>query len=218
MESAGSKPNLSGRRGQAIRNDARILEAAREVFLADPGATMAAVAARAGVGISPLYRRYPSKEALLAQVARDGLRRYVEEVEAAVADAGDAWEAFAGFMARILEAGTHAIAVRLAGTFTPTPDLMDAAARAAELNTALLERTKRSGGLRPDVVVDDLSLILEQLHSIRLGDDARTRELRRRYLALALDGLRVAETELPGLPPKPEELAVRWMPGRSRSR
>lgn len=218
MESAipeAKQPGLSGRRGQAMRNDTRIPEAAREVFMADPGAPISAVAARAGVGISALYRRYPSKEALLAQVARDGLRRYIELVAAAVADEGDAWEAFADFMARILEAGTHAIASRLAGTFTPTPDLMEAAARAAELNTALLERTKRSGGLRPDIVVDDLSLIIEQLHSLRLGDEARTWELRRRYLALALDGLRVTGETLPGPPPEPMELAERWIPGRS---
>jgi AcrR family transcriptional regulator len=212
MEMAVPQRRLSGRGGQAMRNDQRIPEAAREVFMADPGAPIAAVAARAGVGISALYRRYPSKEALLAQVARDGLRRYNEVVEAAVADDGDAWQAFADFMARILEAGTHAIASRLAGTFTPTPDLMDAAAHAAELNTALLERTKERGGLRPDVVVDDLSLILEQLHSIRLGDEARTWELRRRYLALALDGLRVTGSSLPGPGPSPEELASRWIP------
>ena len=47
---------------------------------------MSAVAARAGVGISALYRRYASKEDLLRQVARDGLARYLEEAEAAVAD------------------------------------------------------------------------------------------------------------------------------------
>ena len=47
---------------------------------------MSAVAARAGVGISALYRRYASKEDLLREVARDGLRRYLDEAEAAVAD------------------------------------------------------------------------------------------------------------------------------------
>ena len=62
--------------------------------------------------------------------------------------------------------------------------------RAAELNARIVERTKAAGGLRADVVVDDLSLILEQVSSIRLGDAARTRELRHRYLALFLDGLR----------------------------
>ena len=76
--------------------------------------------------------------------------------------------------------------------------------RAAELNARIVERTKADGGLRPDVVVDDLSLILEQVSSIRLGDEARTRELRRRYLALFLDGLRSDHrSKLQGPPPKP---------------
>jgi len=42
--------------------DGRILAAAREVFINDPGAAVSAVASKAGVGISALYRRYPSKE------------------------------------------------------------------------------------------------------------------------------------------------------------
>jgi hypothetical protein len=96
------------------------------------------------------------------------------------------------------------------------------AIRAAELNELIVERTKAEGGLRPDVVVDDLSLILEQVSSIRLGTEARTRELRRRYLALFLDGLRGeagddarSPGQLPGPPPEPDELASRWMPRRS---
>jgi AcrR family transcriptional regulator len=207
---------LSGRRNQAIRNDARILEAAREIFVADPGAPVSAVAERAGVGISALYRRYPSKEDLLRQLARDGLRRYVVEAETAVADQGDAWEAFAAFMRRILDAEVHAITISLAGTFEPTPDLMDDAARSAELNEQIVERTKADGGLRPDVEVDDLSLILEQVASIRLGDGNRRRELRHRYLDLFLAGLRVREPKLSGPAPTPGELAQRWIPRHRR--
>src|SRR5262245_3294223 len=103
-ESADLEPRgLSGRRAQARRNDARIREAAREVFTADPDAPMSAVAARAGVGISALYLRYESKEDLLRQVARDGLARYLEEAEAAVADDRDVWTAFTDFMGRLLD-------------------------------------------------------------------------------------------------------------------
>ncbi len=204
---------LSGRRAQARRNDPRIREAAREVFTADPGASMSAVAARAGVGMSALYRRYGSKEDLLRQIARDGLARYLEEAGAAVADERDPWEAFVAFMGRLLDAQTVAITMSLAGTFAPNEELYAMSERAAELNARIVERTKAAGGLRPDVVVDDLSLILEQVSSIRLGDDGRTRELRHRYLALFLDGLRADGADpLPGPPPAPDELASRWMP------
>jgi len=151
---------------------------------------------------------------LLRQLARDGLQRYLVEIEAAIADDGDAWQAFERFMYRILDAEVHAITINLAGTFTPTTDLIDASQRAAELNAALVKRTRQKGGLRRDVEIDDLSLIHEQVSAIRLGDDRRTRELRHRYLALFLAGLRVGTPKLPGPAPRPEELAGRWMPRR----
>lgn len=213
MSSMESEVRLSGRRAQARRNDPRIRQAARDVFTADPDAPMSAVAARAGVGISALYRRYGSKEDLLRQVARDGLQQYLDEAEAAVVDDRDPWTAFADFMARLLDAQTVAITMNLAGTFAPNEELMAMAMRAAELNHAIVERTKAAGGLRSDMVVDDLSLIIEQVSSIRLGDERRTRELRRRYLTLFLDGLRSQSAgSLPGPPPAPDELSSRWSP------
>ena len=71
-------------------------------------------------------------------------------------------------MDRILDAETEAITINLAGTFEPSEDLYAMAERAADLNERIITRTKADGGLRPDVVVDDLSLILEQVSSIRV--------------------------------------------------
>jgi AcrR family transcriptional regulator len=208
-----SQERLSGRRAQARRNDPLIRQAAREVFTAHPDAPMSAVAGRAGVGISALYRRYASKEDLLREVARDGLQQYLDEAEAAVVDDRDPWTAFVAFMERLLDAQTVAITMNLAGTFAPNEELMEMSMRAEKLNATIVERTKAGGGLRSDVVVDDLSLILEQVSSIRLGDETRTRELRRRYLALFLDGLRSPSAgSLPGPPPAGDELASRWSP------
>jgi AcrR family transcriptional regulator len=208
-----NQPRLSGRRGQAARNDERILAAAREVFIADPKAPISAVAARAGVGISALYRRWPGKEDLLRQLCRDGLRLYVEEAEAAVSDERDAWDAFAGFLRRIVDADVHSLTVRLAGTFTPTADMFADALRSGELNERLVARTKAAGGLRSDFVTEDMTLILEQMAAIRpgiFGDARRTRELRQRYLSVILDGLRHPTTALPGPPPTDAELGGRW--------
>src|SRR5689334_12327525 len=112
--------NLSGRRAQAARNDERILTAARDVFVANPEAPIAAVAERASVGISALYRRYESKEDLLRTLCAGGLARYIEAAETALAQEGDAWEAFAGFMRAAVEANSTALTLSLAGTFEPT--------------------------------------------------------------------------------------------------
>jgi AcrR family transcriptional regulator len=202
---------LSGRRAEAARNDQRILDAARQVFIADPDAPMATVAKQAGVGMGAVYRRYRSKEELLQRLAGDGLRRYLAEAEAALADDGDPWAAFAGFMGRIVDADTHSLTVSLAGSFTPTKDLYDDAERAQELNVRLLERTKAAGAIRPDLDVNDLTFVFEQVASVRLGDPDRTRQLRHRYLGLLLDGLHTPSPgPLAGPPPTWEEIGRRW--------
>jgi AcrR family transcriptional regulator len=202
---------LSGRQAEARRNDRLILEAAREVFVADPDAPISAVAKRAGVGIGALYRRYPSKEELLRRLCAEGLQRYIAEAEAALADQGDPWAAFADFMHRIVDADTHSLTLRLAGTFSPTEELYGDSKKAQELNLRLFERTKTAGAIRPDVVVDDLSLLFEQVAAVRIGDEERTHQLRRRYLVLLLDALRVQSgSPLPGPPPSWGEVSQRW--------
>ena len=203
--------SLSGRKAEAARNDGVILAAAREVFIADPGAPISAVAKRAGVGISALYRRYGSKEGLLQKLSADGLDAYVAAVEEALADGGDPWEAFARFMRRAVDADTNSLTSRLAGTFTPTEELYREGRRARELNERLFERLGDAGVLRGDLVFDDVSLLLEQLSSVRIGDRERTLQLRHRYLALFLEVLCApAGGELPGPPPGWEETGGRW--------
>jgi AcrR family transcriptional regulator len=202
---------LSGRRAEAARNDRKILEAAREVFVADPEAPISRVAERAGVGIGALYRRYASKEDLLRRLCADGLRRYIAEAEAALAYEDDPWNAFSDFMRRIVDADTHSLTLRLAGTFTPTEELYKDSREAQELNVRLIERTRDAGAIRSDVVVDDLSLLFEQLAAIRVADQERTSQLRHRYLALLLDALHSPSgSTLPGPPPSWGEISQRW--------
>jgi hypothetical protein len=114
-------------------------------------------------------------------------------------------------MRRAVDAETNALTLRLAGTFRPTEELTAEAERAQRLNERLFRRTKAAGALRPDLHVNDVALVLEQLASIKLGDPERTRQLRHRYLALALEALHApSETRLPGSPPSWQELSGRW--------
>ncbi|RKS06347.1 TetR family transcriptional regulator [Nocardiopsis sp. Huas11] len=225
---------LSGRRGQAARNDETILEAARAVFIEDPKAPVSAVAARAGVGMSALYRRYAGKEELLRRLCHDGLLRFVGEAEAALADP-DPWRAFTGFLGRVVDADVHSLTVHLAGSFTPTEEMYGDSLRAAELGARLVDRARECGRLRADVVPDDVTLVLEGCAAIRLPDAGRTGQLRRRHLALLVRGMDTRAAAgtgdgdggdgdedgggedtgggpdaLPGPPPTGEELAWRW--------
>ena len=164
---------LSGRRAEAARNDTRILEAARAVFVDDPGAPISAVAEHAGVGVGALYRRYPSKEELLRHLCgrtpalhrrrggRPGRRRRpVGGVR--------------GFMRRCVDSDTNSLTQKLAGTFTPTEELYREAGRAQGLLSALFDRTKATGAVRDDLEVNDVGLLLEQVAALRVGDAERT--------------------------------------------
>lgn len=208
MQEPNGKP-LSGRRAQAARNDERILEAARAVFLADPDAPISAVAKHAGVGISAIYSRYSGKEELLRTLCHEGLSRFVAETEAALADDRDPSTVFADYMGRIVDADTSSLTLALAGSFTPTEEMFALAERANELLEALFDRVRNT--VRDDLAVHDLSLIWELVAAINMPVLERTKELRRRYLAVILDGLRAENaTPLPGPPPTWQEMNDRW--------
>ena len=210
-ESTGS---LSGRRAEAARNDTRILDAAREVFLADPEAPIAAVATRARVGISALYRRYPSKQDLLRALAADGLSRYVADLEAALDSDAEPWAAYTECLGRIVEGRSQALAQRLAGTFAPTPELTALAQRAGQLADTLFRRVRRSGELRDDVSAADIVLLLETVMLVELPGPDDGAALRRRYLALLLQALHnPVEARLPGPPARQADLVARWRGG-----
>ena len=74
-------------RADAARNRASIVAVAREVF-AEQGleAPLEAIAARAGVGIATLYRRFPTREKLVAAALVGKVTEYAEAAEQALAD------------------------------------------------------------------------------------------------------------------------------------
>lgn len=204
-------PPLSGRRAEAARNDGRILDAARAVFLANPSAPIADVAKAAGVGISALYRRYASKEALLRELARDGLSRYIADLSAALDADGDPWEIYSRFMHRVVDGQSQALAQRVAGTFKPTAELTRLAGKASRLANEFHDRTQQAGALRPDVSSADIVLVLEMISFVDLPGPERGRELRHRYLELLLQALRApTNARLSGKPASEADLTVRW--------
>ena len=109
---------------------------------------------------------------------------------------------------------SQALAQRLAGTFTPTPELTSLAKKAGQLETTLFRRVRRSGELRDDVSEADIVLLMEALMTIRLPDGEDDGALRHRYLALLLEALHnPVESRLPGTPAKQADLARRWRTG-----
>src|SRR5690242_5340581 len=90
-------------RADAERNRVALLAAAREIF-GEQGleASLDEIARRAGVGNATLYRRFPRRRDLIAEVFAGQMAEYVELAGAAL-DEPDPWTAFAGYVARICE-------------------------------------------------------------------------------------------------------------------
>jgi hypothetical protein len=142
---------------------------------------------------------------------------YLDEVERALADEGDPWDAYVTFLHRIVEADTHALTVSLAGAFAPTPEHMETAERMRVLGTKLFDRAKATTRLRWGVTFLDLAYLLEQVSSLRSADPARTAELRQRYLTVIIDGVSAPEApRVPGRAPTWDEQQARWVPPTDR--
>ena len=203
-------PAPRGRYREALRNDDAVLNAAREVFVERPEAKMSDVAARAGLGQASLYRRYKSKGELLNAVSADGMQSIVAAAERALEGGADPWKAFAGFMEHHIESGAGA-QLMLAGLFVPDEELFTLANHLHELTQQVVDRAIAAGAMRRDFTGADVPLLAAQLCSIRSQNPKRDQELRRRYLALALDGLRPQSSgHLPGAAPDFGELTERW--------
>jgi AcrR family transcriptional regulator len=87
-------------RADAVKNRARILAAAEEIF-ATQGVSVPidTVAELAGVGVGTLYRHFPTKEALFEAIVMARLEEVLETVRTQ-SEAPDAGEALFGFLRR----------------------------------------------------------------------------------------------------------------------
>jgi AcrR family transcriptional regulator len=201
--------SLRGRQAEARRNDARIVAAALDVFAADVAAPMSAVARRAGVGQASLYRRYPSKDTLLAEVSERGMASIGEAARAALAE-DDPGAALAGFLRWYIDSGTLRLS-GLLGAFTPPERLYTLAHDVNLAMQALVDRARAAEAVRPEVTGADLTLIARQIGALDTGDADRTQVLRQRYLTLALQGLALTGAQpLPGPAPDADELEAPW--------
>ncbi len=197
-------------RRDAERNRRRLLEAAREVF-GERGcdAPFEEIARRAGVGIGTLYRRFPTREALIDALFEQKAHDYLRASEQALA-ADDAWEGLAGFIERICEMQAHdrGFADVLTATFpSGAAPGVAAALRDARRNAEkLVARARRDGKLRRDFTHQDLAWILIANAAYLEATREVAPDAWRRYVALILDAARTpAASKLPS-PPSPKQL------------
>ncbi len=186
-------------RADAERNRAKILEAAADVFAsAGVEATLHDVAARAGVGVGTVYRRFPDKESLLGALFDDKLSSVIELAERATRER-DSWAGLVGFLRALTDMqsenrGLHEV---LNGSEYCQERVAEARSAFAPLVERLLERAQAEGQVRADLEPSDLTVILLMLNAVALFSHDTRPDLWERQLDLVLEGLRARPDQLP---------------------
>jgi AcrR family transcriptional regulator len=194
-------------RRDAERNRARLLEAARVLF-AERGlnVTMDDIAAAAGVGVGTAYRRFGSRDHLIAALFDDRLRDYLALAEEALAKP-DPWDSLVSFLEQTMAA--QAADRGLHDVLMSNPEALQ---RAEEVRGELLSkldevmrRAQEAGAMRPDVTVTDMPIINLMLRQVVDFTDDIAPDAWRRYMTVLLDGLRASRSAPTPLAPPPLE-------------
>ena len=207
-----SQPHGSGRQAQAARNDDRILAAAADVLTAQPASSMSQIAARAEVGIGSLYRRFPSKDALIARLCLDTMQAITGVARQAFESAQDepSWPHFVDYLNSAFDAGAGSLEV-LAGRFAAGAELSAAAQDMNSAIAALLDHFQAHGVVRRDVTANDLMQLPVMIRAIAIGDPVRAAALHRRYVQLFAAAFHAdANGDLTEPPPTWQEIHARW--------
>lgn len=151
---------VPSRRADAIRNRARVLAAAEEVFdRSGPSASTAEIARVAGVGAGTVFRHFPTKRDLLSAIVKDRWARVAETAEGLIAG-GDP-DAFFTFFADLvtIAAGRKSVvdALALEGVDLSVDKPIGSL---RSLITPLLERAQCAGRVRRDVEAPEVMALL----------------------------------------------------------
>jgi AcrR family transcriptional regulator len=197
----------------------RIVAAAAEVF-AQRGleATLADVAARAGVGVASVYRRFANKDDLILHLFAERFAHW-EQMAREAADAADPWDGFVRYFEESTEALVRDRGFRelVLGAYTAsagwsrgsTPDRLYALfaqteAAMREHHIRLVRRAQEAGALRADIEPTDMLVLTMSVQAtLNLAATATRPDIYRRVLAIVLDGLRPARQGPSRLPVGP---------------
>jgi len=189
-------------RADAQKNRERILSAAEELFLEKgAGVSLEEVAKHAGVGIGTLYRRFPSREALLAATSNE---RFLSLAEASRVRGTDLapGAALAAYLEELaINTSIYQSLAASIGTViqcgTPGCNAITAEGH------RLLQRGQDAGAIRRDVTYEDLICVLTAI-SIAIDSDPSSKSRIGHLVDLFLNGIGEKGSDEPptsGLPP-----------------
>jgi AcrR family transcriptional regulator len=190
-------------RRDAAQHREQLLEAAARLFATQGlSASVEEIARLAGVGMGTLYRRFPTKEALIGELVREQLSEVIEAATAAKQlPGGLGLEAFLWRVGELFAARGGCLS-RL-WTEANTATLVDEVRR---LMRELLADSQQHERIRPDAVVADVSLVIWSLFGVIDTAQAAAPQAWRRALELLISGLRSPGAPLIEPAPTPREM------------
>lgn len=181
-------------RRDAERNRQRILDAARELFAQHGLAvTLDDVAAHAGVGVGTVYRRFPSRDAIVDELFRTRIDELVANGEKArEISQTDPWGGVVQLLSGYLEiqAGDRSFGPVVLTNAHGRGALDSARVRLKPIVDELVERAQEAGELRADLVSTDVPAMILMLATLQNAVRDVSPETWQRQLAIVLDGLR----------------------------
>jgi AcrR family transcriptional regulator len=181
-------------RADAARNREKIVAAAKEAFSEiGLGTQMEDVARRAEVGVGTVYRHFPTKDALVEALIVEKMERLAEAAQSALESDADPWEAFSTLLWQCAEYHLRDKALAQVVAAAPQTAWQNAAEQRTTLGERMgrvLARAQAAGQVRPDVVADDIPLVM-----CGLGAVVQNQRSWERYMRLVLDGFRSTEAD-----------------------
>ncbi|GAA4139463.1 TetR/AcrR family transcriptional regulator [Leifsonia shinshuensis] len=180
-------------RVDAEENRDRIIEAARELFAQRGLAVgMREIARRADVGPATLYRRFPTRQALIDTAFSAEMSACRRIVEDAAADP-DPWRGFSSAVHRLigLNARNRGFVDALI-TGEPSSAVVRHRQELLGMLRGVTRRAQDAGELRRDFVLSDLLLILSAGRGLHAERPDLLPAAAHRFASLAIDGLAAA--------------------------
>jgi AcrR family transcriptional regulator len=177
-------------RADGRANRARVQAAAREVYAeVGPGITTGAVAERADVSRATLYRTYPSRNAMLAEIVAEHLVEWCAMIEDVLRTTPPREPVFEPAMRRAYD-GAIVTWEAITDLTDQVEEVRELKQRGNQLFVELVEEAIARGELASDSTPEELSVLFRALrHAIpehKRGDPA----IWTRYLHLVFNGLR----------------------------
>jgi AcrR family transcriptional regulator len=139
-----------------------LLSTAAQTFATHPGASLAEVAAAAGVSRTTIFSRYPTRASLLEAVALDGISR-LESAYASVSSSAPAVDVLTELVASLIPLGPHIAFLFRERSLDENRAVQLRLMSLQELDHALLRRAQAEKTLRRDAPVAWLSRSLDAL-------------------------------------------------------